>query len=136
MCPLLLNSFAVRPPNTFREVEGVIRLAGGAMTRKVKFRDQVRELEVFDIQVWVVLGKTLKMVDRPFAGNVIRNHNIANGNTFQYGRDDIICVDEPRRLSEDPHQILRTYLPFSLLQVASTILHHEGVPCTDTSNDT
>ena len=55
MCPFLLNSFAARPPNTLREVEGILRLTGSTVTGKMEFWDQVGVLELIDIQVWVVL---------------------------------------------------------------------------------
>ena len=63
MCPLLFNSFTVCPPNPFCKVEGVLRLTGSTMTRKVKFRDQIGEPEVVGIEVWVVLGQTFKEVN-------------------------------------------------------------------------
>jgi len=40
MGPLLLDGFAVRPPNTFREVEGIFRLAWRAVTREVELWDE------------------------------------------------------------------------------------------------
>ena len=80
--PLLFDSFTMSPPNAFREVKGVLRLTQSAMTGKMKFWDQVRELEGVDVEVQVVLGETLKVVDRPFAGNVVGNHDITNGHIF------------------------------------------------------
>lgn len=98
MRPFLLDGFTVRPSNTFREVEGIICLTGSTVTGKVKFWDQVGELVAVYIQVWMVQGKTFKMVDRPFASNVVRNHDVMNGNTLQNGCNDVVCVDVPGRL--------------------------------------
>ena len=49
MRPLLFDGFAMRPPNTFREVEGIVGLTESTVTRKVKFRDQVGEPEVVNV---------------------------------------------------------------------------------------
>ena len=51
------------PPNALREVEGILCLTRSAVARKMKFWDQVGELEPVDIEVWVVLGETFKMMN-------------------------------------------------------------------------
>ena len=63
MSPLLFNRLPVRPPNVSCKVEGVLCLAGSTMTGKVEFWDKVRELEVVEIEVWMVLGKSLEVVN-------------------------------------------------------------------------
>lgn len=93
MCPLLFDSFTVSPPNALCKVERVICLARGAMAWKMEFGDKVRELEEIDVKVRVVLGETLKVMDGPFASDVVRNNNIGNDHVFQHRCNDIICVD-------------------------------------------
>lgn len=63
MGPLLLNRLSVCSPDTFCEVEGVIRLARSAVTGKVEFRDEVRKPEIVEIEVRVVLGESLGEMD-------------------------------------------------------------------------
>ena len=63
MRPLLFDGFAVRPPHTFRKVEGVPSLARSTVAREVKFRDQVPKLEIVSVQGRVVFGETVKVVD-------------------------------------------------------------------------
>ena len=98
--PLLLDSFAVCPPNSFCKVEGVVYLAGSAVTGEVEFRNQIGELEVVHVDVWVVLGETFEMVNRPFTRDVIRDHDVANGRTFQHRCNNVIHVYVPGQLSE------------------------------------
>ena len=71
MCPLLFNGLTMSLSNALCEVKGVLCLAIHTMARKVEFRDQVRELEVIDIEVQVVLREMLEVMDRPFTSNVI-----------------------------------------------------------------
>ena len=103
MRPFLLNSFAMHPPNTLHEVEGILRLTGSTVTGKMEFWDQVGELELINVQVRVVLGETIEMMDQPFTGNVVRNHNIVNGDTLQYRCNDVVHIYVPRQLSEPLH---------------------------------
>ena len=115
MRPLLFDGFAVCPPNTFREVEGIVCLTGSTVTRKMEFWDQVGELEVINIQVRVVLGKTFEMMNRPFASNVVRNHDVTNSDVFEYRRNDVVSIKVPRQLSGPPHQGTGAHVPFSFL---------------------
>ena len=115
MCPLLLNSFTMHPPNAFCKVEGICRLTWSAMARKVEFRDQVGEVEVINIKVQVVLGKTFEMIDGPFTGDVIGNNDITNCRVFQHGGDDIICVDIPGQRLGYLHDRMDTHILFTTL---------------------
>ena len=47
----------------------------GGVTGKVELGDEIVKQEFGDIEIRVVLGKALKKVNRPFASDVIRNHN-------------------------------------------------------------
>lgn len=105
------------------------------MAREMKFRDQVGELEVVDVEVRVVFEKTFEMMNGPFTSNVVRNNNITNGHVFQHGCDNIIRVDVSRRCLESLCCRMGGHVPFTPLQVTNTILHHEGVPRTDTSDN-
>ena len=136
MRPFLLNCFTVRSPNAFRKVEGVFRLTGSTVTRKMKFWDQVEELEAVSIQGRVVLSKTIKVTDRPFTSNIVGYHDVLNSDTFQYARDDIVCIQVSRRLSESLHQKVGKRKPFSSLQVPNSIWHHERVSRAHASDNT
>jgi len=137
MGPLLFNRLPVRSPDTFCKVEGVLRLAGSAVTGEVKLRDKVRKPEVIDIEVRVVFGKPLEVMNRPFASNVVRNNDVGNSYIFQHRCDDVIGVNVARnRVIQDIRTRTTAHVPFSPLQVANTVLSHERVSCTNTSDNT
>ena len=46
-------------------------------------------------EVWVVLGKTLKQINCPFASDIVGNHDVVNGGIPQYECDDVICIYIP-----------------------------------------
>jgi hypothetical protein len=94
--PLLFNRLPVCPPNTLREVEGEICLAGSAVTWKVEFWDEVRKLEVVDAEVWVVLGESVEVMNRPFASNVVRKNDVRNSHVLQHRCNDVVRVDVAR----------------------------------------
>jgi len=135
--PLLFNRLPVRPPDTFCKVKGVLRLAGGTMTGEVKLWDKVRKLEFVDIEVRVVLGKPLEVMNRPFASNVVRNDDVGNSYIFQHRCNDVICINVARcRVIRDTLMRTSTHVPFSPLQVTNTVLSHEGVSRANASNNT
>jgi hypothetical protein len=68
----------------------------------MEFGNKIRELEVIDAETGVIIGNPLEMVDRPFAGDIVWDNDIADGETFQYGCDDIIRVDIPAQRSVFP----------------------------------
>ena len=136
MSPLLLNRLTMCPPDTFCEVEGILRLAGSAVTRKVEFGDQVRKLEVVEIEVWVVLRKSFEMMNRPFTSDVVRDDDVRNSYILQHRRDDVICVNVAGyRVIQDFSAKMSSYVPFSSLQVTDTVLPHQRMPCTHTGNN-
>lgn len=67
------------------------------MAREMEFGDKVRKLEGIEVNVRVVLRETFEVMEGPFAGNVVRNDDVYNSHTFQYRRNNIICVDVSRR---------------------------------------
>jgi hypothetical protein len=83
----------------------------------------------------VVIAKTVKMMNGPFARDVVRNNDIASGHIFQHRRDDIICVNVSKERLESLHRRVGARVPFTSLQVTHTVLHHEGVPCAHASNN-
>jgi hypothetical protein len=102
----------------------------------MKFWNQVGELEVVDIEVGVVVKKTAEVMDGPFASDVVRNNDVANGHTFQHRCDDIIRVDVSNPCSESLYHGASVRIPFTPLQVANTVLHHERMPRAYARNDT
>jgi len=65
------------------------------MGRKMEFWDEVREPQVFDIEVGVIVRNPPEVVDRPFTSDVIRDDDVVDQDPFQHGCDNIICVYIP-----------------------------------------
>ena len=81
----------------------------------MKLWNQVGELEVIGVEIWVALGQMFEEMDQPLVCNVIRNHNITNSEILQYGCDDIVYIDIPKWLSEPLHQRTGLDIPFCSL---------------------
>ena len=79
VCPTLLDCFSMSPSNTLCVIERIVGLTRCTVTGEMEFRNEVRELEVLDIEIRVVVGSSLEEVDGPFAGDIIRDDNIADG---------------------------------------------------------
>ena len=92
MCPLLLYCLAMCSPDALRIVERILRLTGCTVTRKVEFGDVVEELEVLDVEVGVVLSETLEVINRPLAGDIIRDGNTFNNYAFQDRGKNIVRI--------------------------------------------
>jgi hypothetical protein len=65
------------------------------MARKMEFWNEIRELQLLDVKIGVIVANSSEMVDRPFASDVVRYDDVADGKTSQHGRDDIVRIDIP-----------------------------------------
>lgn len=74
-------------------IERIPRLAGRAMTGEVEFGDIVREFETLKIKIGVVLSKTFEVVDRPLAGDIIRDDNVFDRYVFQDRGENVVRID-------------------------------------------
>lgn len=100
MCPFLFYRFTVGSSNASRVIERILRLAGCAVTRKVKFRDIVGEFKIFHIEVGMVLGETFEVMNRPLAGNVVRDGDTFNSDVLQDRGEDVVCINVARSLCQ------------------------------------
>ena len=61
----------------------------------MEFWDEVRKIEVLDAEIGVVVGESFEVVDRPLAGDIVRDNHLADSDPFQHGCHDIIRVNIP-----------------------------------------
>jgi hypothetical protein len=52
------------------------------MAREVEFGNEVGELEMLDTKIGVEAGKSLEVVDRPLASDIIRNDDVVDRKAF------------------------------------------------------
>lgn len=90
--PALLDRLAVGPTDADCVIERIICLARGTVARKMEFWNEVGELQVLDIEIGVVVGNSLEMMNGPFACNIVRDDDIADSEPFQDRRDNVIRV--------------------------------------------
>ena len=65
----------------------------------MEFRNEIREMEVLDVEIGVIVGNPFEMVNRPFASNIIRDDDVWDGEAPQHRRNDIIHIDVPAQQS-------------------------------------
>ena len=107
------------------------------MAGEVEFRDEVGKLFALDIKMRMIDGKSLEVVDQPFACDVIRHDDLLGTDAFQHGCDNVICINIPASQSGSCGTAeIQSYVPFTELQVTDAILLHERVSCAYTGNDT
>lgn len=63
VCPALLNRFAVGPSDTLCIIKRILCLTRRTMGREMEFRNEIRELQVLNIEIGVVFGDPLEMVN-------------------------------------------------------------------------
>ena len=62
------------------------------MAQKMKFWNIIGKFKILDVKIGVVLIETAEEVGRPLAGNIVGNYDMLDGDIFQDGSEDVVCV--------------------------------------------